>query len=388
MKRILLYTQNHQPGGGNRYFTDFINAVPPHIEVVVACNKGGLFANDLARITRPYTLDELPVGSFVDTQKRCNNTLMRFVNRVLNRMPVTKYFWSRRYRNANRALFADYLSTRSFDGVWAFNGGYPAALSCFDLLYIAHQKGSHTTMSVVSMPQAKGVLDRLYQGDLGSVNRFVVNCAAIQGAMATTRGIDSKTIDVLYNCTHLPEQINDPSRFLSGKSLRFGFVGRVEYLKGAQLLIEAFADLAFSIDQAELHLYGKPMLDQATQDIVAAQKNIVLHGPFDSADRDVYPNIDVLILPSFWEGFPYVVIEAMSFGIPVIATDVGGVGEVVRTSETGLLIAPRSKVELERAIRTTYEHREGLTRLGANARTAIEQRFSFDVFAQNVERVV
>jgi glycosyltransferase involved in cell wall biosynthesis len=77
-----------------------------------------------------------------------------------------------------------------------------------------------------------------------------------------------------------------------------------------------------------------------------------------------------------WEGFPLSILEAMRAGLPVVASSVGGVGESVSDGETGYLV-PRGDVEVLRdRIGRLLTSAELRSRLGANARTLYEQRFT------------
>lgn len=383
--RILLYTQNHQPGGGNRYFTDFINSIPDGHQIVVACNRGGLFRNDLDRIRPDAALAELDVDYLESRVRKRGNRLSRLFFRGMARFPFLRNQLDRYISHTNKRLFRRYFSQNKFDLAIAFNGGFPAALSCFDLLRCAAERKTATAMSIVSMPAAPGRPDKVYARTIAAIDRYIVNCKAIKTALSQ-RGIEPDKISVLYNCTALPEQENTLEA-TARNELRFGFVGRVETLKGAGLLIRAFADALHTDRNIRLTLYGKDMLGPDARSLITENSGkITLHGPFDDPADDVYPHIDVLILPSFWEGFPYVIIEAMSFGIPVIATDVGGISELLEDGRNGKLIQPRDPGQLRDAILYLSSHRAELPVMGAHARDDIKQNFTENSFRLSVKK--
>lgn len=384
--KLLLYTQNHEPGGGNRYFTDFINAVPLIDTVDIACNKGGLFPNDIARIERPYKLTELDViYKYKKISRR--NYLYRLLYIFLNRLPILRTLYTKSLSRKNRKLFQAHLNENKYDVVMAFNGGYPAALSCFDLLRVASVSSCKTYMSVVSMPAPKSYIDKIYSPTLRYINGFIVNCNAIKEALSGRDNISPSNIQTLYNCVTIPTTSNNYTN--SNAHIRFGFVGRVEYLKGAQLLVEAFAEALKSNPNISLTLYGKNMLGKQLIDRVKSnQEKIIFNGPFNSSEIDVYPNIDVLILPSFWEGFPYVIIEAMSHKIPVIASNVGGISEIVHTGENGILIEARNKEQLIQAILNISNSNANLAQKGENALSEVKTRFARDVFNEQVKTYI
>jgi glycosyltransferase involved in cell wall biosynthesis len=74
------------------------------------------------------------------------------------------------------------------------------------------------------------------------------------------------------------------------------------------------------------------------------------HVPYGPALFDLYDAHDVLVLPSFTEGFPQVVLEAMARGVPVVATSVGGVPRVLKNQVNGRLVAPGDAEAVARAV--------------------------------------
>lgn len=85
----------------------------------------------------------------------------------------------------------------------------------------------------------------------------------------------------------------------------------------------------------------------------------------------------VFVLVANWEGFPRAILEAMSAGLPVIASDVGGVSEIVDDS-VGVLLKKNSEQELEHALLDLLNHPEKRKQMGENARKRIEQEFSLE----------
>jgi glycosyltransferase involved in cell wall biosynthesis len=92
--------------------------------------------------------------------------------------------------------------------------------------------------------------------------------------------------------------------------------------------------------------------------------------------RAIYREADLFVLTSDWEGTPNVVLEAMASGLPVVATRVGGVPEVVRHGETGFLAEPADETALIRSLLTLVESPERRSEMGDNARRHMVNSFS------------
>ena len=91
---------------------------------------------------------------------------------------------------------------------------------------------------------------------------------------------------------------------------------------------------------------------------------------------------DVLVVPSRFEGFPLVILEAMLAGVPVVASDVGSISEAVREEETGFLVPPGDERALAAALSRLLEDAELRRSLGARARALALERFTAPVMAR------
>jgi glycosyltransferase involved in cell wall biosynthesis len=165
--------------------------------------------------------------------------------------------------------------------------------------------------------------------------------------------------------------------------VRLVMVARFGAQKDHPTLLRALAgllDLPWEID-----LIGDGELMAQTQ-ALAAELGLSNRIHFLGQRRDVdllLARAQVSILATNWEGFPLSILEAMRAGLPVIATEVAGIGESVQDGETGYLV-PRGDVEVLRdRIRRLLTDATLRTRLGAAGRTRFEQHFTLPLFVQN-----
>ncbi len=86
----------------------------------------------------------------------------------------------------------------------------------------------------------------------------------------------------------------------------------------------------------------------------------------------------MFVLPSLWEGLPYVLVEAAALGKPIIAADIDGVREVIRSGATGMLVRPRDPGALAASILFLLKDKAFAARLGEAARNEIPPRFSVE----------
>jgi len=156
-----------------------------------------------------------------------------------------------------------------------------------------------------------------------------------------------------------------------------GFIGRLDPIKRIPDLLEA---LKLLDNRFVLQIFGegedRPRIEKTIASL-NLQNRVTLHGAI-ARPQEAVASIDVLVLPSAAEGFGLVLIEAMAAGLPVVATDVPGIRDVVRDGETGLLVPVASPPQLAAAIRHVCDNPLVRRRLIANAAADVRSRFSWD----------
>lgn len=141
--------------------------------------------------------------------------------------------------------------------------------------------------------------------------------------------------DLVHNFVKVPTNLSLPQR----DRLQVGFVGRFSHEKAPDYYC-ALTDMLSSapnFDTIDWHAYGDgPMLDELRQ---AYGDHISFHGVETDMDS-VWPTLDLLVIPSRDEGLPLAALEALSYGIPVVASSLGALPEAVKHRKTGWLFPP------------------------------------------------
>lgn len=157
------------------------------------------------------------------------------------------------------------------------------------------------------------------------------------------------------------------------------FVGRLDSVKGVPLLIEAFAKVRAIHPEAHLSIIGDgPERDACTARVgeLGMADDVTFHG-YKSSDEvaQMLRTVDMLVLPSFAEGVPVVLMEAMASGIPVVASGVAGVAELVEDGVSGYVVPPADVETLTARISTLIADPDLRNRMGIAGRTKVEQEF-------------
>lgn len=154
-----------------------------------------------------------------------------------------------------------------------------------------------------------------------------------------------------------------------------GYAGRLAEAKGLADLQEAWALLRRTNPHSHIILAG---LHDATDPVdlrkLRDMPNVHFLGRLDEL-RPFYAACDVLVLPSYREGFPQVILEAAAMGLPAVATEVTGIVDAVEASETGLLVPPHDPRALARGLSQIMSSAALRSKLGTAARRRVTNGF-------------
>jgi len=197
------------------------------------------------------------------------------------------------------------------------------------------------------------------------VHRFIVISDFMREFMVERIGLEAARVTVNYCAIALPPQpVADPAR-----GTYVGFAGRFVPEKGVEVMVEA------------CRLLGLPMRfagDAPTHPAVRATDDasfVMTKTPQELAD--FYRGARVIVVPSTWtEAFGIVAAEALSHGIPVVASRLGGLNTTVADGEAGLLAEPGNVADFADKIKRIWDDPALARRLGSGARAYVERQFA------------
>ncbi|HVS29198.1 MAG TPA: glycosyltransferase family 4 protein [Solirubrobacteraceae bacterium] len=182
----------------------------------------------------------------------------------------------------------------------------------------------------------------------------------------------------------------------NGAGQRVGFVGRLEPRKGVAGLIEAASSFLADRPQATLTIVGAP--PRGDPDDYAGRLPAVARASGFGARIELtgwradmaagLHEFDLLVVPSLAEPFGTVAAEAAAAGVPVVASRVGGLREVVRDGVTGVLVDPGDVPALARAVGELLDDRSLRRRLGGEARRQAKRRFAPGPYAERLDALL
>ncbi|MFQ5884497.1 MAG: glycosyltransferase [Thermoplasmata archaeon] len=173
------------------------------------------------------------------------------------------------------------------------------------------------------------------------------------------------------------------------------FVGRLSEKKGIEDLLVAFRSFSQEEERARLWIVGSGPLYESLKQRASEGIDARFFGRVpDEQLNELFLAADVVVVPSVTtsygdvEGLPVVVMEAMTAGKPIIATDVGGISDAIEDERTGLLIPERSPEIIENGLRRFREDREFRESVARNAAEKARTQYSWSVISEKFDRIM
>ena len=213
-----------------------------------------------------------------------------------------------------------------------------------------------------------------------------------------THGVSNKKIEVIYNAIDVDYwgRLKNKNPFreefnIADRSFVIGSVGRIgpekdyfTWLKVAKVIKERFPYTYFVI-------VGDGKMDELAElkafALSIGLRNQVFFCGYRSDLLNIYSAFDLFFSTSLTEGLPNTVLEAMAMGVPVVATDVGGVNELVIDGKTGFLTKVRDTIQTSAFIDNIVAKEDLRQRLALNSRKIIEKNFSFENRLNKIESI-
>jgi glycosyltransferase involved in cell wall biosynthesis len=213
-------------------------------------------------------------------------------------------------------------------------------------------------------------------------NNFIAISNAVREYMVKREKYKPERITVIYNAVDL-SLLNSKDLEIIPKNnndLLIGSVGRLHPSKGYDTLLKSMPQVIKEFPSVRLIIIGdgiqRKYLEGLGSDLGISEQVIFLGRRTPAEVIRFLKNIDLFVLASNWEGFGLAVLEAMACARPVVATNVGGIGEIIDAGKTGFLVPPRDPQKLAENIIRLSRDNKLLETLGKTGRQKVEKLFS------------
>jgi glycosyltransferase involved in cell wall biosynthesis len=227
---------------------------------------------------------------------------------------------------------------------------------------------------------------------MAGTDRVIASAESVRDFYIDQVHADPAKVEVVYNAVDFAQVRPAESREAIRKTLGIpvdaplaGTIARLTEQKGHRFLFEA---IAASPALAAVHLLvvgGGELRDCLVRRVGALGLSDRVH--FAGPRRDLgslLGAMDVFVMPSLWEGLPLSLVLAMGAGLPVVATAVAGIPEVIEDGRTGLLVPAGDAIALGSALTRVFQDASLSARLGRDARAAVLPRFGVDRYVSAV----
>ncbi len=389
--KICFYTENHLKGGLDTFLINIFNSWPDaNDEITLICNEShpGLIEikEKTYRQIQIKTYRRISSKIQQELQDSVNRSFrfffLSFVNFVIKllRYPVL-FPW---YLFSLRSFF----KKSDFERLIVVNGGYPASLLCRSAVISwgcasKEQKAILNFHNSASPPSLhtrmlEHFIDKLvfkFSKNIVSVSQNCLNSLKVRRAFN-----DFTKMSYIYNGIECPLKGASNFKKNSNRDKYCLMLGTYEKRKGHSFIIDVFNDLFKEFNEIKLliHGYGLPSQKLPIQQKIEKLnlgKKIIL-GDFVAETTELISNSELIVMPSQeYESFGLTLIEAMAHGVPIVATDVGGMPEVMGQTKAGFVCAKDNVIEFSNAIKKILKNPDLSEKLGKNGRMAFNKKF-------------
>jgi len=227
----------------------------------------------------------------------------------------------------------------------------------------------------------------------------VIALSHVEADQYRRMGVPEEKIAIVPNGIDLSEYANLPSQGAFKK--KFGipedkkvilYLGRIHRIKGIDLLIKAYAYLIEKVGNKDAVLViagpddGYLNNAKALAYSLRVSDSVMFVGPLYGVDKlAAYVDSNLCVLPSKYETFPMVLLEAYACGKPIVASNIGGLKELIMDGETGLLFEAGNFKQMAEKMLYLLNNVGRAVELGRNARKLVEEKYSIDKVADDLE---
>lgn len=224
---------------------------------------------------------------------------------------------------------------------------------------------------------------RLVEKVWGKCDRFIVLSEAWKDKFSCV--ISKEKMTVVENYSRL-----QPAMDKSVCNNQILFLGAINPMKGCLDMVDVIYELKKTYPEIKMVIAGDGEMESVKAK--AKEKNVLENLLFPGWVRDkekdeLLKSSDIFFLPSYTEGMPMSILDAMGYGLPIISTNVGGIPKLVQEGQNGRLYTPGDALGMAAGIRELLENTEQRVDYGKKSREIVEERYSMERHLEKIEQV-
>ena len=198
---------------------------------------------------------------------------------------------------------------------------------------------------------------------------------------------------VIENGVSIPENKRISDTVFEKEYLPLIYVGAIETSKGIFNSLKAIKICTDNGVRVHFNIMGYWISDLEQKNALkyieanCIQEHITFHGIKSGIEKwTIFSNNAILIHPTYWDGVPLTILEALALGLTVISTKVGGIPDTITSGTNGTILANNDPKELAEAIKFYYYHRESLKEISKKNQVHYKENYRVEIFLKNMER--
>jgi glycosyltransferase involved in cell wall biosynthesis len=258
---------------------------------------------------------------------------------------------------------------------------------------LAGVRGIITTRHYAYYHKHKGLVDWIERKTAVFNDSLIAISSAVKQYMTTEERYRPAKIHVLHNAVDLNlfHSMDGPEISRGRDRIMIGSVGRLHTSKGHETLLRSMPYVKQRFPGARLTIVGtgreKDNLEKLSARLGISSEVDFLGAKKPSQIPRLLRTLDLFVLASNWEGFGLAAVEAMASGLPVVATDVGGLPEIVVDGRTGFLVPPGKPRMLADKVVHLLQNPELCRQMGKQGRRRAETLFSLEDMVERLEAI-
>lgn len=381
-KILIMLVENYVPGGANKYIEDLAYCLENSFaQIEIWGNRDALTSFNKVRLPKNIHLKTISIFNAGELSK----SLPIICKKLISPLLIFLFFILNIISLFKLKLNLDRLKPSM---VLLCNGGYPASIY-LDMAPLFIKSEFSPSMTIVSTPvrNEKLILSTFWkvldQIVISNCKKIVVNSLAIKNELVEKYQFPIGKISVLKNGVFDQPLL----RQASSEIIHIGFISRVEKTKGVEELLDAYTKLKLKHKKINLIIAGGGSLSPKVKEAAKLDPTIHYLGHIGDGLNELLHKIDIFVLPSYQEGLPYSVIEASMSGCAIIASNVGGIPELVEDKKTGLLIPPKDELLLYESLDSLICDHDLRVSLGLKARQNFIENLSIDKMQEQARKI-
>lgn len=277
--------------------------------------------------------------------------------------------------------------------VHGYSAGYLVRVACVGMKNVKVVWTMHLNIcDVVTMRKLNRSISTIVENILNRNRLFsdqIICVSEDSRKQLKKRGVELVPIEVIYNGIDIPKFINTIKAYKTDGRLTLGFISRLSVQKDLPTLMMSFNRIVELGMDVNLVIAGEGEMESYVREFIVKKNlgdRIEMLG-FQSNIPEILSKVDVVMLPSLFECFPIIILEALCSGTPVIASNVNGIPEVITDSQNGFLVEPGDVDEIVRKVSKYYNNRKLIEMHGLEGKKLIMSNFSKEKMLIEHERI-